>query len=88
MVGSWFKGNIVSGLAIGIGSAVIAPLIVPALSKVAKPLAKVAIKSGLLLYETGKEKFAEVSEVVDDLVAEAKSEVAAKPESQPEEEVT
>jgi hypothetical protein len=86
-VGSWFKGNIVSGLAIGIGSAVIAPMIIPALSKVAKPLAKAAIKSGLLLYETGKERFAEVSEVVDDLVAEAKSEIAAEPEDRPEEEV-
>ncbi len=86
-MGSWFKGNIVSGLAIGIGSAVIAPMIIPALSKVAKPLAKAAIKSGLLLYETGKERFAEVSEVVDDLVAEAKSEIAAEPEDRPEEEV-
>ncbi len=85
-MGSWFKGNIVSGLAIGIGSAVIAPMIVPALSKVAKPIAKAAIKSGLLLYESGKEKFAEVSEVVDDLVAEAKSEIAAEPGSPPEEE--
>ena len=75
---SWWKGNIVSGLAIGIGSAIIAPLVVPALSKAARPLAKAAIKGGLVLWETGKEKLAEAHELVDDLLAEAKTEIAAE----------
>ena len=75
------KGNIVTGLAIGIGSAIIAPLVVPALSKAAKPLAKAAVKGGLVLFETSKEKLAEAHELVDDLLAEARAELAAEGEA-------
>lgn len=74
---AWLKGNILSGLAIGVGSAIIAPLVIPALSKAAKPLAKAAIKGGLVLYETGKEKLAEAQELMDDLLAEARAELEA-----------
>ena len=79
------KGNIVTGLAIGIGSAIIAPLVVPALSKAAKPLAKAAIKGGLVLFETSKEKLAVAHELVDDLLAEARAELAAEGEANPAE---
>ena len=79
------KGNIVTGLAIGIGSAIIAPLVVPALSKAAKPLAKAAIKGGLVLFETSKEKLAEAHELVDDLLTEARAELAAEGEANPAE---
>ena len=71
-----FKGNIGTGLAIGIGAAVLGPVIIPVLSGAAKPLVKAAIKSGILLYEKGKEVYAEMGEVVEDLVAEAKAEIA------------
>ena len=70
------KGKIVTGLALGVGAAVVAPVVLPVLAAAAKPLAKAAIKSGILLYEKGKETFAELGEVVDDLIAEAKSEIA------------
>jgi len=80
---AWLKGNIVTGLAIGIGSAIIAPLVVPALSKAAKPLAKAAIKGGLVLFETSKEKLAEAHELVDDLLTEARAELAAEGEAIP-----
>ena len=82
---AWLKGNIVTGLAIGIGSAIIAPLVVPALSKAAKPLAKAAVKGGLLLFETSKEKLAVAHELVDDLLAEARAELAAEGEANPAE---
>ena len=75
---SWWKGDIVSGLAIGIGAAIVAPLVIPALSKTVRPLAKAAIKGGLVLWETGKEKLAEGYELVDDLLAEAKTEIASE----------
>ena len=71
------KGNIFSGLAIGIGAAVLAPTILPILVGAAKPLLKAAIKGGIVLYDRGKESFAEVGEVVEDLVAEVKAELAA-----------
>ena len=70
-----WKGNILGGLAIGIGSAVLGPIVIPILSRTAKPLAKAAIKGGLLMYEKGKEKVAEAQEVVEDLLAEARSEL-------------
>jgi len=70
-----WKGNILGGLAIGIGSAVLAPVVIPILSRTAKPLAKAAIKSAMLMYEKGKEKVAEAQEVVEDLMAEARSEL-------------
>jgi hypothetical protein len=70
-----WKGNILSGLAIGLGSAIVAPVVIPVLASVAKPLAKAAIKGGLLLFEKGKEVAAETQEVLEDLVAEAKAEI-------------
>ena len=73
-----WKGNILGGLAIGIGSAVLAPVVIPILSRTAKPLAKAAIKGSLLMYEKGKEKMAEAQEVVEDLMAEARSELDAE----------
>jgi len=82
---AWLKGNIVTGLAIGIGAAIIAPLVVPALSKAAKPLAKAAVKGGLVLFETSKEKLAVAHELVDDLLAEARAELAAEAEANPAE---
>ncbi len=69
------KGNIVTSLAVGVGVAILAPVIVPVLSSIGKPLAKSVIKSGILMYEKGRETFAELGEVLDDLIAEAKAEL-------------
>jgi len=74
------RGNIFTGLAIGIGAAVLAPAVLPVLVGAAKPLVKAAIKGGILLYEKGKENFAEVGEVFEDMVAEVKAELAETPE--------
>jgi len=76
LIGNGLKGNIMTGLAIGIGAAILAPVIIPAAAAVAKPLTKAAIKGGVLLYERGKEMVAEAGEVIEDLVAEAKAEIA------------
>jgi len=70
------KGNIVTGLAIGIGTALVAPQVIPALAGVVKPLAKAAIKGGLVLYEKSKEAVAEAGEMMEDIVAEVKAEMA------------
>ena len=72
------KGTVLTGLAIGIGAAVLAPAVLPVLAGVAKPLAKAAMKSGLILYNKGKEVVAEVGEVTEDLWAEAKTEAEAE----------
>lgn len=65
-----------AGIVATIGAAILAPIVIPALAGAAKPLAKAAIKEGLLLSEKGKEFFAEATEVFEDLVAEAKAELA------------
>jgi predicted hotdog family 3-hydroxylacyl-ACP dehydratase len=70
-----FKGNGITGLAVGIGVALVAPVIAPAVATIMRPIAKSAIKAGILLYHRGIETGAELVEVVEDLVAEAKSEV-------------
>jgi hypothetical protein len=70
------KGSVLTGLAVGIGAVVLAPAVLPALAGAAKPLMKAAVKSGIILFEKGKETVAELSEVVEDIVAEAKAEMA------------
>jgi hypothetical protein len=59
-------GNWVTGLAIGVGAVVVLPLAVPFL----RPLAKTAIKGGILAYQGA----AGLIEGVGDLVAEAVAE--------------
>jgi hypothetical protein len=70
------KGNVLTGLAIGIGASIFAPQVIPALAGVVKPIAKAAIKGGLMLYEKSKESVAEVGEMMEDIVAEVKAEMA------------
>ena len=51
-----FKGgNIVTGLAIGIGGLILAPIVVPVVVAIVKPLAKVAVRGGVALYKMGRE---------------------------------
>lgn len=59
------------GVLIGLGLAVAATL----LATSGRPMAKAAIKSGMLLYEKGMEKLAELNESLEDIVAEARAEV-------------
>lgn len=67
-----FKGNIVTAVAIGVGAIILAPVLLRA----SKPLTKAAIKGGIIAFEKGKEAFSEMSEIVEDLVAEVKAEMA------------
>lgn len=65
-----------AGIAAGVGAALLAPIVIPVLTQVGKPLTKAAIKQGILAYEKSKEFVAEATEVFEDLVAEAKAELA------------
>jgi hypothetical protein len=68
---NFFKSNIITGLAAGVGATLLAPVLL----RLIRPATKAAIKGSVLLYEKGRESFAELSETVDDLVAEVKSEM-------------
>jgi hypothetical protein len=69
-------------LAIGIGGVILAPTLAPAVAAAAKPLAKALIKSGLVFYQRSIELLAETREVVEDLTAEAKAELAAEQQAE------
>jgi len=71
----FFKGGLGKGIAIGIGAALLAPVVLPVLAKAGRPLARAAIKSGILLFEKGRETVAELGEVAEDLIAEAQAEI-------------
>ncbi len=65
-------GEIITGVAVGIGLIAITPLVLPVAAALAGPMGRAAAKTGSLLYEKSRETFAELGEVVDDFVAEAK----------------
>lgn len=65
-----------TGLAVGVGVIILAPIITPILASIARPLMKAGIKGGMILLEKGREAIAETAEVVEDLVVEAKAELA------------
>ncbi len=67
-----------TGIAIGIGALILAPALIPAIGAVARPMAKAAIKSGLLLFEKTRELVAETQETVADMAAEAQAELVSE----------
>jgi hypothetical protein len=76
LVDELFKRNLLTGVAIGIGATMLAPVLVPALAQIVKPAAKAAIKGGIALYARGRETLAEVTEAAEDILAEVQAELA------------
>ena len=61
-------------LAVGIGVALLAPVILPAVASIFRPLVKGAVRGGLTLADSVKEFTASTGEQMSDLYAEAKAE--------------
>jgi hypothetical protein len=78
MMKIWNGGLSVGGLAVGAGVVLLAPVIVPVIGSILKPLTKAVIKGGILAYEGTKLTIAETKETLEDLAAEAKAEVSEK----------
>jgi hypothetical protein len=76
LMGDGLKGAVPSILVV-LGVAMAAPIVLPAVAAVSRPLAKTLIKGYLVLADTIKEFAAEAGEQVCDLVAEVKAERAA-----------
>jgi hypothetical protein len=71
-----FKGgNIATGVAVGVGVAVVGPLLTPVVGGILRPAAKVVIKAGMLAYDAGREGMAQLNEMSGDVVAEARAEL-------------
>jgi hypothetical protein len=75
VIDNLIKSDTGKGIAIGLGVAILAPVAIAVLSGAARPIARAALKSGILLYEKGREKVAEFEETLDDLTAEARAEM-------------
>ncbi len=59
---------------VGVGAVLAAPLVLPAVGSVARPIAKGAVKGYLALADGAKEFLAEAGEQWSDLVAEVRAE--------------
>lgn len=75
-----FNRDVATGLAIGLGAALLAPAALALLGGAGRPAARAAVKAGLLAYEKGLDTFAELGETVEDLLAEAQAEIEAERE--------
>jgi hypothetical protein len=64
-------GNIVAGLAIGIGAAVLAPMVTP----IVRPVAKSLIRGGMVAFDQCRVALAELNERGGDLMAEVRAEM-------------
>jgi hypothetical protein len=64
----------------GIAAIVLLPVMIPVVGKIGKPIAKAAVKGGIVLYEKGKGVVTEVGETLEDIIAEAKAELAQERE--------
>lgn len=68
------KSDVWTGVAIGVGL-LLAPVVIPIVAAGMRPLMKMALKNGVLLYEKGREMVADVMESAEDLLEEVKAEV-------------
>jgi hypothetical protein len=71
-------------LAIGAGAVLLAPIILPFMAGILRPVAKATIKGGLIAYEKAKVISAEAVESLEDLAAEAKAEVSSRLDAEAE----
>jgi len=70
-----FKGQVLTGVLVGLGSAFILPKIIPLLSGGVKPVLKSALKNAIIIADKGKEVTVEMMEAAEDLWVEVKAEI-------------
>lgn len=71
-VNDLFRQGPLTTAAIGVGIFMLAPVVLPIVGRLGKPLVKEFIKQGYLIYERTREGLAEVAELAEDAVAEAR----------------
>jgi hypothetical protein len=71
---SIFKNNFVVGITAALAATMIAPVLVPAIKRGGRPLAKTLVRGGIILYEKGREAVASAGEMMEDVVAEVRAE--------------
>src|SRR5215813_3917104 len=71
-------GTMVTALAAGFAGGLLAPIVLPRLERSIRPATKRLFKTGVALYERGRERAAEIGELASDLMAEARAEYEAE----------
>lgn len=79
------KNDTSKGVLIGVAAVTAAFMLLPALSKIGRPVGRAALKTGAILFEKTREAAAEIGEVLEDLMAEAHAEVGKENVAQPQE---
>lgn len=72
------KSNIVVGVSAALAVTVLAPVLLPVVAAIGRPIAKSLLKGGLMLYERGREGVALAGESVEDMMAEIRAEEATQ----------
>jgi len=67
-------GTIVTAVLAGVAGGLMAPLLLPRLERNFRPATKSLFKTGIALYERGRERAAELGEFASDMMAEARAE--------------
>jgi hypothetical protein len=70
--------TLIIGMVAGLAAAGLLKYVAPAFSGAGRPLLKGLIKTGLTAFESGREKFAQANEVIEDLFAEVRAELDAE----------
>jgi hypothetical protein len=78
------KNETTKGVLIGVAAAAVTFALFPLFRKAGKPLARAAVKTGIILYEKTRETAAEIGEIMEDLVAEAQAELKESATFRPE----
>ena len=82
MAANW-RGTLVTLVVGGIAGIFLAPVVAPAIARWSRPGMKAAIKTGLALYQRGRETAAELREAMEDVSAEIDAERTV-PKAEPE----
>jgi hypothetical protein len=69
------------GIIAGIGAVLLAPVLIPVVAGIGKPILKSLVKGGIVAYEKSRGAFAEMGETWEDIIAEAKAEIAEERET-------
>jgi len=75
--------DLMKGIAIGLGAAVLVPVVITAVAPVVRSLARSAFKAGVMAYGKGLETTERVNEAMDDVVAEVEDELAEARAAEP-----
>ena len=69
------QDDLLKGVGLGLGAAILIPIMAAALAPVVQPLARSVLEAGIRVYEKGRETLETVGETLEDVVAEVQEEM-------------